>query len=197
MKSEIYSGTHSGTHIRLLIEGALFIAFATVLSYIKIFDMPFGGSITLEMLPLVIMALRNGVKWGCLTGFVHGLIQMVIGFSNVLYCNTFMAQIGCVILDYIAAFTVLGLAPFFAGCVGKNRRAGFLTGSVAVGALRFLCSFLSGCLLWGSYAPEGMNVALYSFLYNGAYMLPDTIILAAVVLLLQEKLPKLFPQVKG
>lgn len=190
MKSE----TRSGTHLRILIEGALFIAFATVLSYVKLFDMPFGGSITLEMLPLVIMALRNGVKWGCLTGFVHGLIQMIIGFSNVLYCNTFIAQIGCVLLDYIVAFTVLGLAPFFAGCAGKNRKAGFLIGSVAAGLLRFLCSFLSGCLLWGSYAPEGMNVVLYSFLYNGAYMVPDIIILAAVVLVLEEKVPKLFPK---
>lgn len=190
MKSE----TRSGTRIRILIEGALFIAFATVLSYVKLFDMPFGGSITLEMLPLVIMALRNGVKWGCLTGFVHGLIQMIIGFSNVLYCNTIIAQIGCVLLDYIVAFTVLGLAPFFAGCAGKNRKAGFLIGSAAAGLLRFLCSFLSGCLLWGSYAPEGMNVVLYSFLYNGAYMVPDIIILAAVVLVLEEKVPKLFPQ---
>ena len=187
----------SGTHIRILIEGALFIAFATVLSYIKIFEMPFGGSITLEMLPLVIMALRNGVKWGCFTGFVHGLIQMIIGFSNVLYCNTIIAQIGCVLLDYLVAFTVLGLAPFFAGFAGKNRKMGFLMGSVAAGLLRLLCSFLSGCLLWGSYAPEGMNVALYSILYNGAYMVPDIIILAAVVLVLEEKVPKMFPQSAG
>lgn len=184
----------SETKLRLLVEGALFIAFATVLSYIKLFDMPFGGSITLEMLPLVIMALRNGVKWGCLTGFVHGLIQMIIGFSNVLYCSTIIAQIGCVLLDYILAFTFLGLAPAFAKCAGKNKKVGFLIGSSAAGLLRFLCSFLSGCLLWGSYAPEGMNVALYSLLYNGAYMVPDIIIVAVVVLILEEKVPKLFSQ---
>lgn len=182
----------SGTKIRILIEGALFIAFAMVLSYIKLLDMPFGGSITLEMLPLVIMALRNGVKWGCLTGFVHGLIQMILGFSNVLYCNTIMAQIGCIMLDYILAFTVLGLAPVFARCAGKNKRAGFLIGSIVAGLLRFLCSFLSGCLLWGSFAPKEMNIAVYSLLYNGAYMVPDIIIMAVVVVILEEKVPKLF-----
>lgn len=177
---------------RILVEGAMLIALATVLSYLKIFEMPFGGSITLEMLPLVIMGLRRGPKWGCLTGFVHGLLQMIIGFSNVMYCATLISQIGCILLDYLLAFSVLGLAPLFASLLKNNKKVGFIVGSVCVCILRFLCSFLSGWLLWGSYAPEGMNAAYYSLVYNGAYMLPDTIILAVVVAILAYTVPKIF-----
>ncbi|MBQ1172612.1 MAG: energy-coupled thiamine transporter ThiT [Lachnospiraceae bacterium] len=177
---------------RILVEGAMLIALATVLSYLKIFEMPFGGSITLEMLPLVIMGLRRGPKWGCLTGFVHGLLQMIIGFSNVMYCATLISQIGCILLDYLLAFSVLGLAPLFASILKNNKKIGFIVGSACVCILRFLCSFLSGWLLWGSYAPEGMNAAYYSLVYNGAYMLPDTIILAVIVAILAYTVPKIF-----
>lgn len=180
-------------NLLILVEGAMLIAVATVLSYLKIFEMPFGGSITLEMLPLIIMGLRRGAKWGVLTGFVHGLIQMIIGFSNVMYCNTLLAQAGCILLDYLLAFSVLGLALIFARfLISKNKVAAYVTGSVIVCVLRFICSFLSGWLLWGSYAPEGMAAPVYSFLYNGAYMLPDTIIVAVVIAILAAKTPKLF-----
>ena len=174
-----------------LVEGAMLIALATVLSYLKLFEMPFGGAITLEMIPLVLMGVRRGTKWGCLTGFVHGLLQMIIGFANVMYCATLLSQIGCIVLDYLLAYTVLGLTPIFAKLI-KNQKAGIIVGSVCVCALRFLCSFFSGWLLWGGYAPEGMNPIYYSLVYNGAYMLPDTIIVAVVVGILVVCAPKLF-----
>lgn len=174
-----------------LVEGAMLIALATVLSYVKLFEMPFGGSITFEMLPLIIMGLRRGPKWGCLTGFVHGLLQMTLGFTNVLYCSTLIAQIGCILLDYLLAFSCLGLANVFAKPF-SNRKAGYILGSVCVCVLRFICSFLSGWLLWGSYAPENMHPAYYSLVYNGAYMLPDTIIVVIVVGALAIAAPKLF-----
>lgn len=174
----------------ILVEGAMMIALATVLSYLKILDMPFGGSITLEMIPLIVYGLRRGPKWGCFTGFVHGLLQMIIGFSNVMYCATLLSQIGCILLDYILAFTALGLAAIFAKPI-KNRKVSYIVGTVFVCVLRFICSFLSGWLLWGSYAPEGMHPAYYSLVYNGAYMLPDTIIAAVVVGILAFSVPKL------
>ena len=176
----------------ILVEGAMLIAVATVLSFLKLVDMPFGGSITLEMLPLILMGLRRGSKWGCLTGFVHGLIQMILGFSNVMYCATLISQIGCILLDYLLAFSVLGLASIFAGCVKGNKKVGYIVGSIVVCFLRFICSFLSGWLLWGSYAPEGMSAPYYSLVYNGAYMLPDTIIVAVVIGILAFTAPKLF-----
>lgn len=181
--------TRSKTQV--LVEGALMIALATVLSYIKLFSLPQGGAITLEMIPLVLMGLRNGTKWGCFTGFVHGLLQMMLGFENVLYCQTLAAQVGCILLDYLLAFTVLGLAPLVADRF-QNRMLGAALGAVLCGALRFLCSFLSVWLLWGSYAPEGMAAPVYSLVYNGSYMLPNTVIMAVVVTLLYQASPKLF-----
>lgn len=175
-----------------LVEGGMLIALATVLSYIKLFEMPQGGSITLEMIPIVIMGYRHGTKWGLGTGFVHGLLQMIIGFSNVMYCATLLAQIGCILLDYLLAFSVLGAAPLFAKLCGANKKAGYVVGAVIVGLLRFVCSFLSGWLLWGSYAPEGTGAVVYSLTYNGSYMIPDIIILAVVVGILAAVAPKLF-----
>jgi len=176
----------------ILVEGAMLIALATVLSYLKIFEMPMGGSITIEMLPLVVMGIRRGPKWGCFTGFVHGLLQMIIGFSNVLYCATLISQIGCILLDYLLAFTVLGLASLFVGLIKNNKKVSIVIGTVIVGLLRFLCSFLSGWLLWGSYAPEGMSPVWYSFVYNASYMIPNIIILAVIIGILVAVVPKIF-----
>ena len=139
-------------------------------------------------LPLIVMGIRHGVKWGTFTATVHGVIQMILGFSNVMYCATILAMIGCVFLDYIFAFMVLGLAGLFQPLF-KNRLIGAGVATAICGALRFLCSFLSGCLLWGSYAPEGMNVALYSLLYNGFYMLPNIIIGVVVIVALGKVAP--------
>jgi len=186
------SQTQKHTTTLCMVEGAMMIALATVLSYVKFFDLPQGGSITLEMVPLVLFALRRGPKWGCLTGFVHGLIQLIIGFSNVLYCATLLAQIGCVLLDYVLAFAVLGLAMIFAKPFKKNWRIGYIFGAIIVCLLRFACSFLSGWLLWGSYAPEGQAAWIYSLTYNGSYMIPDTIIVAVIIGILAFAVPRLF-----
>lgn len=181
----------TNTKTRLLVEGALMIAVAYVLSFFKLFDLPQGGSITLEMLPLVIMGLRNGAKWGCFTGFVHGLLQMILGFSNVMYCATLLAQVGCILLDYLLAFSVLGLAPVAFIFIRKNRMLAAVVGSIIAGLLRFVCSFLSGWLLWGSYAPEGMSAPIYSLVYNGSYMIPNIILMAIVIAILYKTAPAL------
>ena len=66
----------------ILVEGAIMIALATVLSYLKVYELPQGGSITLEMIPLVVMGIRHGNKWGCFTGFVHGILQMALELTE-------------------------------------------------------------------------------------------------------------------
>ena len=86
---------------RVLAEGAMMIALATVLSLIKIWEMPYGGSVTLfSMLPIVLMSYRHGAKWGLLTAFAHSILQLIMGIKNVGYCATLGAQIACILLDY-------------------------------------------------------------------------------------------------
>ena len=166
---------------RIMVEGALMIALSTILSMIKILEMPFGGSVTLlSMLPIILMSYRNGTRWGLLTAFVHSLLQLVLGFNNVGYCPTLISQIGCILLDYILAFTALGLANAISKPI-KNRLLGICVGAAAVCALRFVCSWLSGILIWGSYQSyyewaANMPLWLYSLIYNGNYMLPETVI---------------------
>jgi thiamine transporter len=166
------------------------IAMATVLSYIPLFQMPQGGSITLcSMTPLVLVSLRHGVRWGVLTGTVFGILQTFLGIQNVLYCTTIWTMIGCVLLDYIIAYAVMGATCLVAGGF-KHRAVGVAVGTAATGLLRYGCSFLSGILIWGAYAPEDMPVWIYSLTYNGSYMLPEiavTVISAVIIVRILEK----------
>ena len=74
---------------RILVEGAMMIALSTILSMIPLFSMPYGGTVTLlSMLPLVLMAFRHGTKWGVFTAFVHSVLQLLLGLSNLTYCAT-------------------------------------------------------------------------------------------------------------
>ncbi len=177
---------------RILVESALMIAMSTALAYIPIFEMPMGGSITLcSMVPLLVVSYRHGVKWGVLASLVHGIIQMTLGMKSVLLCTTILAMLGCILLDYIIAFALMGTACLFAKGF-KSRSVGVAVGAAVTGFLRFLCSFLSGILIWGGYAPEGAPVWLYSLQYNGSFMLPETIITAIGAVAVMKILDKHF-----
>ena len=184
--------SRSLTKTRVMVECALMVALATILGYIPLFELPQGGSITLfSTLPIMVIGWRHGLKWGVFTGFVHGLIQMMLGFKNVLYCTTIGTMVLCILLDYILAFMALGLVDLFAKPF-QNHLAGVAVSSVCVGMLRYLCSFLSGILIWGGYAPEGTPVWIYSLTYNGSYMIPEIILTAmAAVLVARLVLPRL------
>lgn len=167
-------------------EGAIMIALAVVLEMVchwlnEITGiealLPFGGTITVSMLPIVYYSYRHGFAWGIGVGFTYSLLQIVLGHLSYLP-KELGALILCLLLDYLLAFTVLGIAELFAKPFGKKRLAGYCVGSIVVCVIRFVLSFLSGVILWGSYAPEGMNVWIYSLIYNGSYMLPNTILTA-------------------
>ena len=188
--------TKSYSRTRTLVECALMIAVGTVLAQIKIFEMPFGGSVTLvSMLPFILVSFRHGVKWGLATGCVNSLLQMLLGFYAPP-AGTVAAFVGVVLLDYVLAFTLLGLAGVIAKPF-KNHLLGVAAGTAAVCVIRFLCSFLSGALLWGSYQGSyewawGMYVWLYSFFCNGRYMLPELLITTVCAVILCKAAPKFF-----
>ena len=178
------------TKTRTLVECGLMVALAMVLSFIPIFEMPMGGSITLcSMVPIVLVSFWHGWKWGLLAGGTNGVIQLLLGIKNVMVCKTIWAAIGCISLDYLIAFTVIGLSCVFAHG-WKHRLLGIGVGTAIAGLIRYLCSFLSGILLWGQYAPEDMPVWLYSLIYNGSYMIPEIILTVIVVVLIMKKFPR-------
>ncbi len=174
----------------IIAECAMMIAMSTVLSLVKLFTLPQGGSVTCaSMVPLVIVSYRHGLKWGLGTAFAHSLLQMLLEF-NPPPAGTFWALMGVILLDYVIAFTALGAAAFFRKPF-KNKAAGAAAGAAAVGVIRFLCSFLSGIMIWSSYAPEGTPVWLYSLTYNGSYMLPEVIITSVVTMILVPVLDRI------
>lgn len=183
---------------RILVEGAVMLALATALSYIRIYKLPWGGSITLfSMLPIVLFSIRRGLKAGLAVSFLFSLIQFFQGIGDGLFgwgLTPFML-IACILLDYIIAFTVLGLGGLFR----KEKTAGWIGGIVIAIALRFVMHFLSGVVIWESFGElwEGFSTdstVLYSLLYNGSYMLPELVIttVVAVILLNIPHVRKLF-----
>ena len=182
--------THSYSKTRILVECALMVAAGTVLSNLKIYELPNGGAVTcLSMLPFVLVSFRHGVKWGLFTGFVNSLLQMLLGFYAPP-APGLLPLVGMILLDYVLAFTLLGLACVFAKPF-KNRLLGVAVGTAIVCLIRFLCSFLSGVLIWGNLN-EGLPEWVYSLTYNGSYMLPETILSVVAVVLLHKAAPKLF-----
>jgi thiamine transporter len=159
---------------RVLTEAALAVALAFVLGLIKVFEMPFGGSISLEMVPLILLALRQGPWVGIAAGAAYGLLDLITP-------PVFAVHPVQVLFDYPLAFGVLGLAGFFRPTV-----RGAILGTVVAVLARFLCHFVSGVVFFASYAPEGWNPYLYSAVYNAAYLVPSlAVALIAVVVLLR------------
>ena len=132
--------TKSYSRTRTLVECALMIAVGTVLAQIKIFEMPFGGSVTLvSMLPFILVSFRHGVKWGLATGFVNSLLQMLLGFYAPP-AGTVAAFVGVVLLDYVLAFTLLGLAGVTAKPIkATNGRGGCPFGCTALSITAATC----------------------------------------------------------
>lgn len=174
---------------KLLVEGAVMVALATVLSFIRVIKMPWGGSVTLlSMLPIVIFSIKNGVKNGLVVSFVFSLVQFLQGVLDGLFGwgLTPGSLVACILIDYILAFTVLGLAGMFR----TNGLVGWISGTMIAVFLRLIMHFISGVViwhsfgeLWGGFATE--STVLYSILYNGAYMIPEMIFttIGAVILL--------------
>lgn len=158
----------------MLCESAVMIALATVLSLLKI-EWPFGGSITIcSMLPILVIGYRYNIFWGIFTGFVYGLIQMLLGMNNFTYATSQTAVIMILLFDYLIAFGAVGFGGIFRGI--KNQSIGLGLGAILAGLLRFICHFISGITVWSGFA-EDMPAWLYSLTYNGAYMLPEILIL--------------------
>ena len=214
------------TKTKRLTESAMLIAVAIVLELVsKMFipEMPFGGQVTLvSMLPVVLISYRHGVRWGLVAGLGYAMIEMLLGARTVAAAfqpgyfgdGTMIlnALIMCV-LDYLAAFTVLGLGGMFRSRI-QNPGAALCCGSVVALTARYACHVLSGYILfsgwaewfftqdgfpaWGAQLVSALNPTVlgvvYSVVYNGMFMVPE-IILTATVSLILTRIPKVVTKI--
>ena len=172
------------SNLLTMLEGALMVALSVVLDLLPLPSWPQGGSITVAMIPVIYFSYRRGYKWGLMAGFLHSAVQMLMGWYAPP-AGTVGALILCVLLDYVLAFALLGGADIIAKLFSEKKRlAGYTVGALVVTLVRFICSFLSGVLLWGSYAPEGVNVWIYSLTYNGSYMIPNAVLTSVLIAML-------------
>ena len=210
------------TKTKRITESAMLIALAVVLEVVGrtvIPPMPFGGQLTLvSMLPIVLVSYRHGVKWGLTAGFAYSLVQMALGADTVSAAfqpgyfgdgtMVMNALIMCA-LDYVLAYTLLGLGGLFRDKLENNGIA-LMLGSVVALAGRYLAHILSGYILfagwaewfftqegfyaWGAELVASLSPAMlgwvYSIVYNGMYMVPE-IILTAIAAVLVARIPKI------
>ena len=155
---------NSHRKVRMLTEGALCIALAEILSFLPLYKMPWGGSVDLAMLPIILFCVRWGFGPGVVVAFAHAVFQtlfeggIAIGWQSIIG-------------DFILAYTVLGLAGLFKGK--------FVPATIVACVARFLIHYVVGATIWAAYMPDtffGMTMHspwFYSLLYNLAYMLPN------------------------
>lgn len=163
---------------------AMSLALGTVLSNIKVFHFPTGGSITLlSMLVICLPGYWFGLGVGIMTGVAYGVLQMLID-PYIL----FPAQL---VVDYILAFGALGLSGIFAASKVKN---GLLKGYIAAVLGRYVFAVISGWIFFGSYAWEGWGALPYSLAYNAIYIFAEAVI--TVIILLIPAVKKVMGQIK-
>ena len=171
--------TNSHLRVRSLTEGAIFVALAFVLSFVKLYQLPNGGSLTPAMFPILFFSLRWGLGRGLAAGFIFGLLQL-------LFDGAYAWGWQSMVLDYLLAFAPLGLAGIF-----KGKAWGIFPGTVLGCTGRFLIHHLSGITIYRIIEPTSVpglgtydNPHLYSLVYNGSYLIPNTLLallLAAVL----------------
>lgn len=214
------------TKTKRLTESAMLIALAVVLEFVGrmvIPPMPFGGQLTLvSMLPIVLISYRHGVKWGLTAGFAYSLVQMALGADTVTaafqpgYFGDGTLVVNALImcaLDYILAYTLLGLGGCFRDKIANSGIA-LMLGSLVALMGRYVAHILSGYILfagwaewfftqegfyaWGAELVECLSPNMlgwvYSIVYNGMFMVPE-IILTAVCAVLVARVPRIVTKV--
>ncbi len=160
---------------KALVESALMVAVATILSLIKLVNLPYGGSVTIGCsLPLIIISYRHGLKWGILSGFVFGVIQQLLGINTLSFVTTWQSILAVILLDYIIAFSIIGLGGIFRGKLSQP--TALLSGTILISVLRYACHVISGATVWAGLSIPTQAALLFSFGYNATYMVPETIV---------------------
>ncbi len=185
MKSSSLS-PHVSTTVRLT-ETAVMLALGTVLSLVKLIDLPYGGSVTVgHMVPVLLIAYRYGSKWGVFSGLVYGLLQMLLGMKNLSYATSVWAGIAIVVLDYLAAYLFLAAGAWFKKFASQP--IAVVVGAFCACLCRYLCHVITGATVWAGLSIPSETALSFSLIYNATYMLPETIVTMAAAFYLSSVL---------
>lgn len=170
--------------MRALTEGALMVAVGTALSYLKLYELPNGGSVCIGMLPIFLYCYRWGARNGFIASFAYGLLQLI--FDGAYAWGPWS-----MLLDYILAFGAMGVCGFF-----KGKKGGIYIGTVVGSVARFIPSFISGITIYKIYEPVELfyhsftNPYIYSAAYNGSYVAIDMVLCLVIFALIAKPLAK-------
>jgi thiamine transporter len=181
-----------------LIEASFFAAFAVILDLLPSIKLTPAISISIAMVPIFILSLRWGWKAGFISGFVWGILQIVMG-------DAWMVNPLQTFIEYFIAFAFIGCAGFLARSVQKSlaegkkgKVLGFAAAAIFLGSAgRYFWHFLAGMIFFGSYAPDGMSPFVYSLIVNGITMLGSAVLCTAVLWLLLSAAPRLVQREQG
>ncbi len=172
-----------------LVESAVLLAMAVVLSILKLFELPYGGSVTVaSMFPVMLIAYRHGLGYGLISATVFGGIQQLFGLKNLSYVSSWQSVLAVIMLDYIVAFAVIGFGGSFRKRFGSNQALQLVCGSLLVCLLRYACHVVSGATVWAGLSIPTKAALAYSLAYNATYMVPETIVLVTVAYFLGNSL---------
>ena len=162
--------------IVIMLEISIAAAMAIILSKLKIYKLPYGGSVSLELFPIAYMSYKRGINAGIFTGMLHAILSMIFIENAII---TFFQPV----LDYFVPSVVIALCGFGykKGLYVKE----FLFGSAMI--LNFFSHFISGFVYYGQYAPEGQSKYWYSLVYNISYTLPSAIAIMIIIYIFERK----------
>ncbi len=150
---------------------AIMIALASVLSEIKLFDAPYGGSVTaFSMLPVAVVGYIYGTRTGLMAGMSLGLINLILG--------PYVIHPAQLLLDYPLAFGAIGLSGMM-----RDKKSGLIKGYLLGIFARYVCTVLSGAFFFGEYAPEGFNAWTWALLYNATYIFIEGALTALILMI--------------
>jgi thiamine transporter len=170
--------------LKAITEISVAVALAVIFNFIPLWKMPQGGSISLEMLPILVIALRWGVKEGLLAGIVYGMLQLAF--------NPFIIHPMQLILDYPLPYMLLGFSGVFKKQVDKymDKKINIyiIISLLLGGVLRLVTHVFSGVIFFSQYAPEGANVWMYSIIYNASFIIPSLIVCYIIIAIFKKKI---------
>lgn len=186
--------------MKTLAEGAVMVALSLALSYLKI---PiglafggFGGSIDLVMLPLIVFAVHRGLGWGLGAGLIFGTLKFFFAGGTAVNWESML-------LDYSIAYMFVGFAGLMKGMRQEGKAWALPLGALIGCVCRFLIHFISGVTIYAEYFEDtflgctGLTPFTYSVLYNGTYMLPNTVLAVVLCALLEKPLRLAFRRLDG